>query len=40
VEGGYNEGQPVAALPADAIVETLTDAVALIVPRGAQDSMQ
>ncbi len=30
VEGGYNEGQPVASLPADAIVETLTDAVQLI----------
>jgi phosphoglycolate phosphatase len=34
VEGGYNEGNPVGALPADAIVETLSDAVALIAPRG------
>jgi phosphoglycolate phosphatase len=34
VEGGYNEGNPVGALPADAIVETLSEAVALIAPRG------
>jgi phosphoglycolate phosphatase len=33
VMGGYNEGQPVATLPADAIVETLVDAVPLIAPR-------
>jgi phosphoglycolate phosphatase len=30
VEGGYNEGSTVAALPADAIVETLPDAVRLL----------
>ena len=33
VTGGYNEGQPVAMLPADAIVETLAAAVPLIAPR-------
>jgi phosphoglycolate phosphatase len=32
VEGGYNEGRPIAALPADAIVAALADAVALIAP--------
>jgi phosphoglycolate phosphatase len=37
VEGGYNEGQPVASLPADAIVETLTDAAKLIAPHGERD---
>jgi phosphoglycolate phosphatase len=30
VEGGYNEGRPVADLPADAIVETLADVVVII----------
>ena len=40
VEGGYNEGQPVSALPADAIVETLVDAVALLAPAGAQDTVR
>jgi phosphoglycolate phosphatase-like HAD superfamily hydrolase len=30
VEGGYNEGVAVGALPADAIVEALSDAVQLI----------
>jgi phosphoglycolate phosphatase len=39
VEGGYNEGQPVASLPADAIVETLTEAAALIAPVGAQSTV-
>ncbi|HTN50519.1 MAG TPA: phosphoglycolate phosphatase [Burkholderiaceae bacterium] len=40
VEGGYNEGQPVAALPADAIVETLADAVLLIAPPATTKSLQ
>jgi phosphoglycolate phosphatase len=40
VEGGYNEGQPVASLPADAIVETLVDAVALIAPSGVRDPVR
>ncbi len=40
VEGGYNEGQPVASLPADAIVETLADAARLITPHGVQDTVQ
>lgn len=40
VEGGYNEGQPVSALAADAIVETLVDAVALLAPAGAQDTVR
>jgi phosphoglycolate phosphatase len=38
VEGGYNEGRPVAALPADAIVETLAEAASLITPHGAQEA--
>jgi len=33
VEGGYNEGRPVADLPADAIVETLADALLIIAPQ-------
>lgn len=40
VEGGYNEGQPVASLPADAIVETLTEAAALIAPVSAQSAVR
>jgi len=40
VEGGYNEGQPVASLPADAIVETLADAARLITPHGVRDTVQ
>jgi phosphoglycolate phosphatase len=40
VEGGYNEGRPVADLPADAIVETLTDAAKLIAPCGVGDVIQ
>jgi phosphoglycolate phosphatase len=40
VEGGYNEGQPVASLPADAIVETLTEAAILIAPPGVRDVVQ
>jgi phosphoglycolate phosphatase len=40
VEGGYNEGQPVASLPADAIVETLVDAVALSAPSGVRDPVR
>ena len=40
VEGGYNEGRSVAALPADAIVETLVDAVALIAPLAVNDALR
>jgi len=40
VEGGYNEGRPVADLPADAIVETLIDAAGLIAPYGVRDVIQ
>ena len=40
VEGGYNEGQPVASLPADAIVETLTEAAILIAPQGVRDAVK
>jgi phosphoglycolate phosphatase len=40
VEGGYNEGQPVASLAADAIVETLADAASLIAPNGVRDVIQ
>ena len=40
VEGGYNEGRSVATLPADAIVETLVDAVALIAPLGLHDDLR
>ncbi len=38
VEGGYNEGRPIAALPADAIVAALADVVALIAAPGERET--
>lgn len=38
VEWGYNEGRPVSALPADAIVAALADAVALVAAPGGHPS--
>ena len=38
VDGGYNEGRPVGALPADAIVAALVDVVALMATPGEHET--
>jgi len=40
VEGGFNEGQPVASLPADAIVQTFAGAADLLAPNGGRNTIQ